>query len=282
MNNTIKSYAKVNIGLDVVKRRSDGYHELDMIMAQVDIFDDIQLTLTEDKDIKIETNYQNIPHDERNLAYIAFLKMRNYFNFNYGAIIKISKSIPEQAGLGGGSSNAASVIKLLNKMIMLQSSEERLISIAKTIGADVPFFLVGECARVKGIGERIRVIPNRFDRKILIVKPDYGVSTKEAFANINFSTLVHPSIDDIETALISGDDHLLYDNLKNSLEVSAFKLVPKLLDLKNYLLKMGFEAVVMTGSGSALVCFSSDNELLIRAYEQLCDRVQYVFLTKLL
>ena len=255
----IKAYGKVNLGLDVVGKRPDGYHELDMIMCPIDLYDDIEIVIS-DKDSV--TSDVSIPKE--NTVTKAVSLMRERYKFKEHFDIKIEKHIPMQAGLAGGSADAASVIWAIVKILKLEADAKELLDIGKEIGADVPFCMVGKLSRVKGIGEVIEPFEKNLSLPCILVRPNSGIDTGKAFKSLK-EPFFHPDILTIQKAMISGDYNAFIRNLGNSLEGPAISMVSEITTIKTELIDMGFDCSLMTGSGSTVMGFTKDKDLLKKA-----------------
>lgn len=243
------AYAKINLSLDVVCKREDGYHELSMIMLPLAFHDTLEIELS-DKDIY--TSDSDMIFDESNTIVKAVKIMREAYKLKQCFKIHCEKRIPMQAGLAGGSADAAAVLRGINTLCDLNIPMNELALLGKKIGADVPFCVLNKPAYVSGIGEKIEPFDPIFDYEILLVKPQKGVSTKRAFEMLDFKTAIHPQISKIVSALKIGNAKAWIPELGNTLEQTAFQLVPEIETIKKQLQKDGFDAVLMSGSGSCL------------------------------
>ncbi len=266
----IKAYAKVNLALDVLGKREDGYHDLDMIMCPIDLYDDIVIVRSDRDNVTCD---MSIP--EENTVTKAIKSLREHYEFLDYFDVKIEKHIPMQAGLAGGSADAAAVIWAIVKMLRLEYDEENLIEIGKEIGADVPFCLIGKVARVKGIGDVIEPFDSHLSLPCLLIRPDKGVDTAKAFKSLK-EPIEHPNITAIRDAMIAGDYDSFIRNIGNSLEGSAFTIVPEIEVIKKELIAMGFDGSTMTGSGSTVMGFTRDKGLLERAVQRYKHLFTYV------
>ena len=271
--------AKINLCLNVVNRRVDGYHELEMIMVPLELHD--VLTIDKAKETIITSDDVNMPCDERNTIYRAIMLMNETYNLETNFKVHVEKRIPMQAGLAGGSSDGAATIRAINKLMNLSISLEDLIPLAKKVGADVPFCLVNKPAIVKGIGEFITPFEIQNDYSVLLIKPSLGVSTKEAFDMLDFTTAIHPNVELMRTGLIEGNDRMVKDNLLNTLEQSAFKIVPEINTIKQELTQLGFDKVLMSGSGSTVFALSENDQLINSVEEILRTKYEFVRKTKI-
>ena len=266
--------AKVNIALDIVGKMENGYHALDMIMAPISLYDTLDIEWnTEGKDILL-CDGACLP--KNNTIQKSIDLMRKTYNLKSFYTIEVKKEIPMQAGLAGGSADAAAVLKALNEMENLHCTEEELIQLGKQIGADVPFCLVNEWARVQGIGEKIRRIDCDWKFNILLVKPKEGVSTPASFSRWDAKEHNRYDVDVVEDALKNKNIELLYTTMVNALEPIGFELLHVLGQIKEDMNEQGIVRVMMSGSGSSMMGFSVDQETLEAAQEALKDTYEFV------
>ncbi len=279
----IKAFAKINAYLDVLSKREDGYHNLDMIMLPLELHDSLQVTfLPYSNDSYVVCDHVELKETKYNLINKTLIEMKNRYNIKDNFNIIVHKEIPISAGLGGGSSNAAATIKALCHLLKLKLSKEELLDLAKTLGADVPFCLDNIPARVSGIGESLKPIKLKKRYNVLIIKPEEGLSTKHVFEYADTIKLDHGNGDKVEEALISGDDNLLAESVFNSLEKPSISLLSKIQDIKNMLFNDGLKIVLMSGSGSAVFALSSDHSLMQKLYKKYKKEGYDVFLTRTL
>lgn len=269
-----KSFAKINLCLDVVKKRDDGFHELDMIMVPIDLFDTVAIEISDE--MQMETNKGFLPLDERNTIIKAINLLRSKYDFTENFSIKLMKTVPTQGGMGGGSSNAATAIKMINQMLNLQMSEAEMLNVSEQVGADVPFCLYGRPASVKGFGEILSPLEINLDFHIFIVKPKWGVSTPKAFKNLDLKNIVHPNCNDVIKALKNNDYGLFINSIDNSLEAGAFKLLPVIEVLKRELVDFGFDVALISGSGSTVFGITQDENLVNQAVVHFVDKYPFV------
>lgn len=261
----IFSNAKINIGLNVFQKESDGYHNIDSIMAPIDLFDEMNVTFYSNLgDLRIECSDKNIPTDERNILYKTY---KAFFEENKKEKEKIDiilkKNIPSEAGLGGGSSNAAFFLKLLNEHYGNVYNESELQELAMKIGSDVPFFIKNKTARVGGKGNKVDLIENNLKDSIILIKPlDFGVSTKEAYESFDILKEVkYADFDKIIKNLKEDNRIALENNIENSLEQGILET-----DINIKMLKMTLNSVIsgkkffMSGSGSTYYTFVTEIE----------------------
>ena len=272
MAKSIKSYAKINISLDVVRKREDGYHELDSIMLPIELHDSLiieTLKKANDNFVTVDDFSNGLVH--YNLATSAINAMAAKYGFSTKFRIYIHKVIPMQAGLGGGSSNAAFTMKAVNQLLKLNATNEELIEIATPLGADIPFFIPCVPSRCRGIGEKLEPIEIKNNYYVLLGKPNIGCSTKEVFALADSKEYKHPDIETVLKALKEGDDELLASSVGNSLEDPAIALVPEIAHIKQSLKDHGLKIVLMSGSGSTVFALSTDVQILKRVRKELED-----------
>ncbi|MBQ4343447.1 MAG: 4-(cytidine 5'-diphospho)-2-C-methyl-D-erythritol kinase [Erysipelotrichaceae bacterium] len=275
-----RAYAKINLGLDVVERREDGYHELNMIMVPIDFYDLCEVNLSET--MSFHSNASYLPTDDKNTMLKAVSVMREHFGFMQNFEIGLMKHIPSQAGLAGGSSDAAAVMHMVRELLNLETDDETMIQLAKKVGADVPFCYMEQPAQVSGIGEKMDFFELNSDFYLFLAKPYRGVSTKKAFESLNFKTLRHPNIRAIRDALENGNYYQLIGALGNSLEQTAFELVPQIREIKHELEDFGFDGALMSGSGSTVFAITKDKELLNRASEHFRKKGCFVRKTRII
>lgn len=275
-----RAYAKINLCLNVKKRRDDGYHELEMIMLPVSYYDEIELR--EAKEMKYSSNRAYLRFDDKNTIVKAVEYMKNKYAIKDNFSIHINKFIPTRAGLAGGSSDGACIIRMLDEMYKLNMSYEEKKEASLAIGADVFFCLMNKPALVKGIGEELEFfhVDNFFN--ILLVKPKEGVSTKEAFKKLNLEICDHPDAYALKKALIEKDYPKVLMNMQNSLESSSFEICPSILKLKTKLEGYGFDHVLMSGSGSTLIAISKDVKLVNRVMKQMRNSHYFAAKVKIL
>lgn len=265
----VKANAKINLFLDVVSSRDDGYHNLDMVMLPIELHDSISFQkLPGYADTYVTCDHIELKEAKYNLITKTINAMKQKFNIKDSFDVTVHKEIPICAGLGGGSSNAAATIKALNQMYKLNLSLEQMIEIGKEIGADIPFCLTNKPARVQGIGEKIRTIKLHHPYEVLIIKPEEGVSTKKMFALADQMELDHSNGDLIEKALVEGNDAEVAKNMFNSLEKPAIQTISEIQKFKDMLKADGFEMVLMSGSGSAVYALTTDHKKAHHAYRK--------------
>ena len=272
-NLLLKSYAKINICLNVVGKREDGYHELDMIILPLKLHDSILFTeLKNARDHFVTIDDFSLGLFKYNIATATIEKMQKKYQFPQKFRITIHKNIPMQSGLGGGSSNAGAVINATNEYCKLNMTDEEKVDIATGLGADVPFFVFNKPARCRGIGEKLDFINVKNDYYVLIVKPTQGCSTQQVYEVSDTMDLPIGDVEKVQRALETGDDELLAESIFNSLEAPAISIVPEIQVIKNKLYAAGLRIVQMTGSGSSVFALSTDRKLIRGAAKMLEDQ----------
>ena len=271
----IRSYAKINLCLNITGKRKDGYHELDMVMVPISLHDSLVVDLLKKSpDNFVTVDDFSIGSFNYNLATFSIDKLRSIYHFDEKFRILIHKVIPIQAGLGGGSSNAACSLKAVNDLLNLGASDEELMEIGKTLGCDIPFFVKCKPARCKGLGEILEPIEIKNNYYVLIVKPEAGCSTREVYLAADSMDLPVCNVDNVIKALQEGDDDLLAANMGNALQAPAISLVPQIQTIINELHDCGLKIVQQTGSGSAVFALSTDKKLLKRVLKQFENKYQ--------
>ena len=268
----VQARAKINLALDVVERMDNGYHSLDMIMAPISICDEIEIEVGICDEVTCEG--MKLPENNTVSKMVQVLKELYHLSSNYK--ISIKKHIPAQAGLGGGSADAAAVCKAILQMEGIEETEENLYEITKQVGADVPFCIHDKWARVKGIGEKIIPIESDWQFNIIVVKPDFGISTANAFSKWKESRPFHPDVDLVESSIREKNMDLLYQTMANALEPIAFEIEPELNQVKLDMEDAGLVRILMSGSGSSMLGFSVDEDVIQSACERLKEKYSFV------
>lgn len=253
MKRTLRSNAKINIGLNIIKKREDGYHELEMIMAPIDLYDILEVEENlNTNDLEITSETVGIPNDKNNIIY----KIYNSF-FEYtkkekiGFKVKLVKNIPFSAGLGGGSGNGAVFLLFLNEYFGNVLNYEEMIFIGKKVGADIPFFIINKTAFVEGIGEKITVIENKLESNIILIKPEFGINTKEAYESFAKTKQIKKAdLIEIKQGLRENNIIKVTENIENALQQSLKENKTEILNFEEKL-KLTFNSnYYMSGSGS--------------------------------
>lgn len=246
----LKAFAKINLGLDVVRKREDGYHEVRMIMQTVGIFDRLELKMQAEPGIRVSTNLSFLPNDESNLVYKAARLLMDEKGVKEGLSIQLEKHIPVAAGMAGGSSDAAAVLVGVNRMFNMGFSMEELMKRGVKIGADVPYCVMRGTALSEGIGEILAPLPPMPDCSILVAKPPVSVSTKFVYENLHVDSLAkHPDIDGMIKAIREESLSGIVKRMENVLETVTEKNYPVIRELKEYMMGAGAMGALMSGSG---------------------------------
>jgi 4-diphosphocytidyl-2-C-methyl-D-erythritol kinase len=276
----IKAYAKINIALDVVGKREDGYHLLKMIMQNIDLYDTIKAEKIE-SGIKLKCNKHYVPTDERNLAYKAAKLFIETYSINEGIEIDLIKNIPVSAGLAGGSTDAAGVLKLMNEIFEINASEEELKALGLKLGADVPYCISGGTALCEGIGEKITQLKPFKDKILVLIKPPFGVSTKEVYKGFDLTKVIfHPKIEQLIKAMEDDDIYFVAENMKNLLENVTLKKHRVITNIKEEVRSNGSIGTMMSGSGPTVFAFFDDMLMAQMCYDNMKKKYKDVFITR--
>lgn len=278
----LKAMAKINLGLDVVRKREDGYHEVRMIMQTIRMYDQIMLTEQKEPGIKVKTNVSFLPVNEDNLVYKAAKLLMDEFQVTSGVEIDLRKFIPTAAGMGGGSSDAAAVLVGVNRMFKLGLSKQQLMERSVAIGADVPFCVLRGTALAEGSGEVLTPLPPLPKCFVLIAKPPINVSTKFVYTNLRANELTwHPDIDGQIQALRDGDLEEVCRKMGNVLENVTIPAYPIISTIKEKMLQCGAVNAMMSGSGPTVFGIFSEREQAEKAAELLREeeKIRQVFVT---
>ncbi|SDI96448.1 4-(cytidine 5'-diphospho)-2-C-methyl-D-erythritol kinase [Alteribacillus bidgolensis] len=280
MKRSIKAPAKINLSLDVLHKREDGYHEVKMVMSQVDLADRLDLEIREDGKITIELSEGFLPVDQRNLAYQAASLLQYRYDIKLGVSIYIHKHIPVAAGLAGGSSDAAAVLKGLNELWEIGLSTADIATLGSEIGSDVSFCVYGGTALATGRGEIIKPLPSPPPCWVILAKPPIGVSTREIYQRMKIEDPPKEQASEkIIKAIESNDYRAICNNLFNSLEQVTLPLYPEVKRIKERMLDSGVDAALMSGSGPTVFGLVKKESRLHRVYNALrgfCDQVYAV------
>ncbi len=269
---SLKAYGKINLGLDVLRRREDGYHDVRMIMQTVGIFDRVDLVRKEEPGIEVETNLYYLPTNENNLVYKAAKLLMDEFQVQEGLQIRLRKFIPVAAGMAGGSSDAAAVLFGVNKMFRLGLSTEQLMERGVKIGADVPYCILRGTALSEGIGEVLTKLTPVPQCQVLVAKPGINVSTKFVYENLHANDLrpeEHPDIDGMLRAIKDQDLQGIAGKLGNVLETVTIKEYPVIQEIKDKMLEFGAIGSLMSGSGPTVFGLFTSPKAAQEAYEEL-------------
>ncbi|CAH0312092.1 4-(cytidine 5'-diphospho)-2-C-methyl-D-erythritol kinase [Peribacillus simplex] len=274
-----KAPAKINLALDVLFKRPDGYHEVEMIMTTVDLADRIELKEIKGNHIQILSHNRFVPDDHRNLAYQAAFILKERFGINKGVSITIEKNIPVAAGLAGGSSDAAATLRGLNRLWKLGLSMDELAEIGAEIGSDVSFCVYGGTALARGRGEKITHLPAPPKCWVILAKPTIGVSTADIYKRLQTSKMEHPDVPGMITAIMENNYHDVCEGLGNVLEQVTLQLYPEVANIKDQMKTFGADSVLMSGSGPTVFGLVEHDSRMQRIYNGLrgfCDQVYAV------
>ena len=264
---SIKSYAKINLGLDVLGTLPNGYHELKMIMQTITLSDNLFFEKRKDNRIILKTNLPFLPVNEKNIVYQAVKLFMDTMHISSGIYCTVTKHIPVAAGMAGGSGNAAAALKAMDALFGTKLGADELASLGVKLGADVPYCLMGNTALAEGIGDVLTPLPAPPKAKVLIVKPMVSVSTKEVYTNLVLDeNTKHPNIDACISAIRSGSLKDLCDNLGNVLEDVTVKLHPCIAEIKSKMIELGANGSLMSGSGPSVFGLYSDENKAEDAY----------------
>lgn len=276
------AYAKINLGLDVLRRRDDGYHEVKMIMQMTDLYDTLTFESREDEKIYIHTDHDKVPCDEHNLIYKAAMVLFEETGSRIGADITLEKRIPVAAGMAGGSTDAAAALIAFNEMLGQPLSRERLKEIAVKVGADVPYCVMGGTALSEGIGEILTVLPAPPEAFLVIAKPDIDVSTAFVYQNLHLESISeHPDIDGMAEALQAGNLKRITELMENVLETVTIPAYPIIGEIKRVCCEEGAMNALMSGSGPTVFAVYDSEKKAKNAAKRIQDEglSQEVFLT---
>ncbi len=266
----IKAMAKVNLGLDVLGRRENGYHDVKMVMQTVDLYDELTVKKEEGDGICITSNVGELPLNEDNLIYKAAKLLFEKAGKEYGVSIHLDKNIPIAAGMAGGSTDAAATLLALNELFGFGLNKEELAEVGVKIGADVPYCIYGGTYLSEGIGEVLTKLPDAPDCYIVIAKPPIGVSTKYVYENLHIETVTeHPDMDAMVDAIRKSSLQGVTDTMGNVLETVTVKKYPEIEQMKQCLLNNDAENALMSGSGPTVFGIFTEKETAERALKEL-------------
>lgn len=267
---SLKALAKINLGLDVVRRREDGYHEVRMIMQTIHLYDKLEITKTKEPGILITSNLSYVPTNENNLVYKAAKILMDEFDIREGVSVNLIKRIPVAAGMAGGSSDAASMLYGMNQIFDLKLSRKQLMERGVKIGADVPYCLMRGTALAEGIGEKLTQLPPMVKCLVLIAKPQISVSTKFVYENLKLNEETeHPDIDQLVTDIKNKDLHAVAGHMGNVLETVTIPEYPIIARIKAQMMKSGAVNSMMSGSGPTVFGLFEDEKTAKKAYDDM-------------
>lgn len=282
----LKAYGKINIGLDVIRKREDGYHDLDMIMQTVGVYDDVIISRedgTQTYEIEVSTDADILPNDKGNLAFMAAKVLMEAYDIKSKVKIYINKRIPIAGGMAGGSADCAAVLRGVNKLFQLGLTDEQLQEYGVKLGADVPYCIVGGTKRAQGIGEILTDLPTPPKCYVIIAKPDAFVSTKFVYSHIRPAQIEnHPDIDGIIESIKAGDLYGMCEKIANVMEDVTIPEYPIIQKVKDILKSNGAVNALMSGSGPTVFGIYDDEEKAKQSMDALSGKefVSQLYLTK--
>ena len=282
----LKAYGKINIGLDVIRKRKDGYHDLDMIMQTVGVYDDVIISRedgTQTYEIEVSTDADILPNDKGNLAFMAAKVLMEAYDIKAKVKIHINKRIPIAGGMAGGSADCAAVLRGVNQLFQLGLTDEQLQEYGVKLGADVPYCIVGGTKRAQGIGEILTDLPTPPKCYVIIAKPDAFVSTKFVYSHIRPAQIEnHPDIDGIIESIKAGDLYGMCEKIANVMEDVTIPEYPIIQKVKDILKSNGAVNALMSGSGPTVFGIYDDEEKAKQSMDALSGKefVSQIYLTK--
>ncbi|WP_370751747.1 4-(cytidine 5'-diphospho)-2-C-methyl-D-erythritol kinase [Eubacterium sp.] len=282
----LKAYGKINIGLDVIRKREDGYHDLDMIMQTVGVYDDVIISRedgTQTYEIEVSTDADILPNDKGNLAFMAAKVLMEAYDIKSKVKIHINKRIPIAGGMAGGSADCAAVLRGVNQLFQLGLTDEQLQEYGVKLGADVPYCIVGGTKRAQGIGEILTDLPTPPKCYVIIAKPDAFVSTKFVYSHIRPAQIEnHPDIDGIIESIKAGDLYGMCEKIANVMEDVTIPEYPIIQKVKDILKSNGAVNALMSGSGPTVFGIYDDEEKAKQSMDVLSGKefVSQLYLTK--
>ena len=278
---SVKALAKINLGLDVIRRREDGYHEVCMVMQTIHLYDRLEIVKNQSGMITMETNLAFLPTNENNLVYKAAKLLCDEFGIKDGIHVNLQKRIPVAAGMAGGSTDAAAVLYGLNKIFELGLSTEQLMERGVKIGADVPYCIMRGTALAEGIGEKLTSLPPMVKCPVLIAKPGINVSTKFVYENLKLDSVIHPNMQQLVADIKEKNLHKIAADMGNVLESVTIPAYPVIADIKEHMMNHGAVGAMMSGSGPTVFGLFGDEKTAEAAYEAMKESglAKQVYLT---
>lgn len=257
-----KAYAKINLFLNVVGKRFDGYHDLEMIMAALELHDVLTFKMHATKDVVVTSNTSITKKPEDNIVYKVAKLLQEEFGVSKGVHIHIDKNIPVAGGLAGGSADAAATFRGLNRLWKLKMTKEDMVRLSANIGSDIPFCIHNKLCIARGKGEELYFLDKHLHAHVLLVNPNIHMHTKDVFAKVKDEDLVERKITNMTNAIYNDNYELVTRELFNALEPISFELAPKIRAVKNTLIDEGLRAVLMSGSGATVFALSKNKKKL--------------------
>ena len=281
---TLKALAKINLGLDVIRRREDGYHEVRMVMQTIHLYDRLDIVRSHEPGIRIQSNLNFLPVNENNLVYKAGMLLMDEFGITDGVDVRLTKRIPVAAGMAGGSTDAASMLYGMNQIFDLGLSRKALMERGVKIGADVPYCLMRGTALAQGIGEKLSQLPPMVKCPVLIAKPAVSVSTKFVYQNLKLDEhTIHPDLDALIGAIRNKDFTAICGNMGNVLESVTIPNYPVIAQIKEKMMEAGASHAMMSGSGPTVFGLFEDEEIARHARDVMKESglARQVYLTSI-
>ena len=281
---TVKALAKINLGLDVIRKREDGYHEVCMVMQTIHLFDRLEIAKNTSGLITMETNLSFLPTNENNLVYKAAKLLADEFDIKDGIHVNLNKRIPVAAGMAGGSTDAAAVLYGVNKIFDLGLSTEDLMKRGVKIGADVPYCIMRGTALAEGIGEKLTALPPMVKCPVLIAKPAINVSTKFVYENLKLNdATVHPDMNKLISDIKEKDLQKISSDMGNVLESVTIPAYPVIEEIKDHMKNHGAVGAMMSGSGPTVFGLFDNQLTAENAYEAMkqSELAKQVYLTSI-
>lgn len=272
-----KSYAKINLTLDVIEKREDGYHNIDGIMQMIDLYDEVEVKISDE--FKITSNSKDIPLNENNLVFKAYLAMKEKYKFNEKFSIHIEKNIPISAGIAGGSTNSAVVIEMIDEILGLNMSLEDRKKIGRCIGADVPYLLVGKTVRTRGIGDELEILDSLPITDILIVNNGIEISTPYIYSNI-ITTGNTDRVDKLINTYKNKEYNEFFDGLYNVMEKISISYCPEIQEIKDKMYEFNCKKALMSGSGPTVFGIFENKKDIENAYNYFKEIYKNTFKVK--
>lgn len=274
--------AKINLTLDTLYRRDDGFHEVEMIMTSVDLIDRLSFELLDKDTIELHCDSAYIPTDQRNLVYQAATLLKQKFHVKQGVRIHLQKKIPVAAGLAGGSADCAAAFRGLNKLWQLNLTLDELATLSSQLGSDIPYCIYNKTALCRGRGEQLQFLNPLPNAWCILAKPNISVSTADVYGALNCQQAPHPNTSQALHAIATSDYKGLCQSLGNSLESVTLQKYPQVLKLKEIMIKAGADAVLMSGSGPTVFALVHHENQVRRIYNALRGCCQEVYSVRLL
>lgn len=275
-----KAYAKINLFLNIVGKRFDGYHDLEMVMAALELHDELTFKENQTGEIVVTSNKEITKKQEENIVYDVARLLQEEFGVTKGAHIHIEKNIPIAGGLAGGSADAAATFRGLNRLWKLNLSKEDMVKLSASLGADIPFCIHNKLCIARGKGEELFFLDKHLSAHVLLVNPKINIQTKNVFSKVKEEDLVDRKISNMTNAIYNDNYELVVRELYNALEPISFELVPEVRNIKNALIDEGLRAVLMSGSGSTVYALSKKKKKL-KEIQSKFDEKYITILTKI-